>query len=44
VYFSRPFNFKLSSGSYLILIDVVTPSMILKISSLLLLVYWCPEK
>jgi hypothetical protein len=38
VYFSSPFIFKLSSGSYLILIDLVTPSVILKISSLLLLV------
>jgi hypothetical protein len=39
VYFSRPFIFKLSSGSCLILIDLITPSRILKISSLLLLVY-----
>lgn len=42
LYFSRPFVFKLSSGSYLILINLVTP-MLLKVSSLLLLVYWCPE-
>jgi hypothetical protein len=43
VYLSGPFVFKLSSSSYIILINLVSPSVVLKISSLLLLVYWCPE-